>query len=274
MPIAALGVSNNNAKFTDPFLQMKKISGTNHVDVSEAYKKNKLPLQTEIPNRQIHGMYNYYLIHPVTDDKIKDGTGMFSKDGERGVYHLGVGLDRGIVKKIKFTKTDIQYLREARYFNHGSDGLAQLSAVYKATIEMFGNTLFYPGMEIFIDPRHLAGHTFDPTDSKSTANTLGIGGYHLITRVENSIAPGKFNTIVEALFVYSGDGGDNLDRGGDVTIQQKPKPQLKVDTIKDACDRITFLRQQNFALGINDLETNYGEMDVEELKNQMYKKGD
>ena len=271
MPLAALGVIKNNS-YKDPFLYMKKIRGTNHINVSEAYNRSKLPLRTDIPNRQIKGMFNYYLIHPVTDDKVQDGKGMFDEDSVKGVYHLGVGLDRGIVKKIKFTKTDIQYLREARYFNHGSDGLAQLSAVYKATIEMFGNTLFYPGMEIFIDPRHLAGHTFDPTDPESTANTLGIGGYHLITRVENSIAPGKFNTTVEALFVYSGDGNNKVDRGGEIPVQQKPTNLLKVDSVRDACDKITFLRGENLRLGINDLEKNYGEMGEDRLDREMKKK--
>ena len=271
MPLTALGKWNGD-KFNDPFLYMKKIPTTNHIDISAAYNASQLPLKTEIPNRQIHGMYNYYLVHPVTDDKVKDGTGNFDADASRGVYHLGVGLDRGIVKKIKFTKTDIQYLREARYFNHGADGLAQLSAVYKATIEMFGNTLFYPGMEIFIDPRYLAGHTFDPTESDSTANTLGIGGYHLITRVENSIGPGKFNTTVEALFVYSGDGGISSERGGDLPIQEKPQTLLRVDSVKDACDKITFLRQQNFELGINDLETNYAALNEEELDQEINKK--
>ena len=44
--------------------------------------------------------------------------------------------------------------------NHGHDGLMQLSAVYKVTLEMFGNTIFYPGMYIYIDPRGIGGKDF------------------------------------------------------------------------------------------------------------------
>ena len=105
----------------------------------------------------------------------------------------------------------MQYLREARYFNHGYNGLMQLGGVYKATIEMIGNTMFYPGMTVFIDPTSLASSGMDPTigtgnsSGPSIANALGIGGYHLITKVSSVIGPGKFNTTVEAQFYYSGD---------------------------------------------------------------------
>jgi hypothetical protein len=283
MPIAALGFEKDK-NFYDPFDQMPRILGSNHVNISSVYYDSVyegdglLPLQTEIPNDKIRGMFNYFLVHPVTDDKANDKTGDYYEDSAEGVHHLSVGMDRGIVKSIKFTKTDIQYLREARYFNHGSDGLAQLSAVYKATIEMVGNTLFYPGMEIFIDPRHLAGAEFDPTDPESTANTLGIGGYHLITRVQNTIAPGKFTTTIEALFVYSGDGGSQSfwegKEGDEFFIQEplaKKKNSLKINTINDSCGRITFIRQQNFLLGVTDLE-NYQTFDEAQILDVYSKK--
>ena len=68
-------------------------------------------------------------------------------------------------------------------------------------------------MELFIDPRGLlgAGSEFDPTQGSlngeaSIANKLGFGGYHIVTRVNSSVGPGKFTTTVDALFSYSGDG--------------------------------------------------------------------
>ena len=112
--------------------------------------------------------------------------------------------------------------------NHGHDGLMQLSAVYKVTLEMFGNTIFYQGMLIFIDHRQLGGTDFDPTVGRaagktpSVANSLGIGGYHLITRVNSNIEPGNFTTTVEAQFVYSGDGSasNNFKKK---TVKVKPE---------------------------------------------------
>jgi hypothetical protein len=96
--------------------------------------------------------------------------------------------------------------------NQGTDGLLQLGAVYKVTIDMVGNTIFYPGMEVFVNPMGLGGVNWDPTQGNldggeaSIANKLGFGGYHLVTRVNNSISSGKFNTTVEAQWHYSGDG--------------------------------------------------------------------
>jgi hypothetical protein len=89
--------------------------------------------------------------------------------------------------------------------------------------------------------------------------------------VENSIAPGKFNTTVEALFVYSGDGNNKVDRGGKTSVQQKPKNLLKVNSVKDSCDKITFLRGENFRRGISDSEKNYGDMSSTRLDKEIDK---
>ena len=42
-------------------------------------------------------------------------------------------------------------------FRNGIDGLLQLSSVYTANVEMFGNTLFYPGMDLWINPYGFGG---------------------------------------------------------------------------------------------------------------------
>ena len=54
------------------------------------------------------------------------------------------------------------YLREARFYNQGNYGLLQLGAVYNVQLELFGNTLFYPGMEVFVDPRGFGGPQMGP----------------------------------------------------------------------------------------------------------------
>ena len=60
-------------------------------------------------------------------------------------------------------------------------------------------------MTVFINPTSLASEGMDPTQGggagnagqePSIANALGIGGYHLITKVKSTIGPGKFNTTV------------------------------------------------------------------------------
>jgi len=125
----------------------------------------------------------------------------------------------------------MQYIREARFFRHGNDGLMQLSAVYKVSLDMIGNTLYYPGMEVFIDPVGFLGanQDADPRIINSVANKLGFGGYHLVTSVKSSIAPGKFTTTVDALFHYSGDGQPSSILIGKGKDAKKASETKKID---------------------------------------------
>jgi hypothetical protein len=196
------------------------------LNLSEHYG-SRLPLSVDDENIvSVRDVYNYMTIYVETPRlKSKKDRKTTKRDDEaEGIMHYQIGRDRGILKKIKFAKSDMQYIREARFFRHGNDGLMQLSAVYKVTMEMVGNTLYYPGMEIFIDPLGLLGADLqaDPRERNSIANRLGFGGYHLITNVRSSIGPGKFTTTVDALFSYSGDG-DPSSRVVGTTDQIKSK---------------------------------------------------
>ena len=198
----------------DPFVGMNKAKDY-IINVDKHYgptSTKKLPLDMDSKDNGISKMYNYMVIYPVTAPTFHKGEGNFIEDGNQGIYHYEIGADRGIVKSVKFSKTDMQYIREARFFRNGFDGLMQLGAVYKVTLDMIGNTLYYPGMEIFLDPRGIGGQSFDPTigpgrnKKASVANALGFGGYHIVTRVNSVLTPGSFKTTLDAQFHYSGDG--------------------------------------------------------------------
>jgi hypothetical protein len=150
---------------------------------------------------------NYILVFPAYSNIQHVGLGDLSGDQNRGVYHFDIGADRGLVKTMKFSKVDMQYVREARFFQQGAQGLSQLQSVYSVDIEMLGNTLYYPGMEIYINPRGLGGSLGSPSKKGSVANTLGFGGYHMITRVDSRLTPSTFSTNIKAMFTYAGDGG-------------------------------------------------------------------
>jgi hypothetical protein len=107
-------------------------------------------------------------------------------------------------------------------------------------LELFGNTLFYPGMEIFIDPRSFGGSDWDPTAggrNKSVANALGIGGYHTITKVSSKIDTSGFTTTVEAVFQYSGDSASRAvalygqSSATPVAPIEKPTPKKDVKCV-------------------------------------------
>ena len=164
----------------------------------------------------INDIFNYIFVVPQYNSIKNIGTGDYTADLDRGVLHFGIGMDRGLLKTAKFNKTDMQYIREARFFqNQGVDGILQLAAVYSVDLKLFGNCLLYPGMEIFIMPYALGGSEFLPQNQGSIANKLGFGGYHIVEKVSSEITAGSFTTNVKALFTYSGDGKTKLYKNGD-----------------------------------------------------------
>ena len=112
-----------------------------------------------------------------------------------------------VVKSIKFTKKDDDYLREARYSSQHFGLFSQLTSVYSATVELnVLCTFLTPGMFVYID-----GDTGDTIfDPNSMAATLGLGGVHIITSVqhktvfEENVLKG-FTTTFDALYVYNGN---------------------------------------------------------------------
>jgi len=202
-------------------------------DVDTMHKNGDLPLYTSdtinggrISLNRYHDFSLLYPVSPVLSSGHK-GVGMRSQDEKLGTYHFQIGSNKGLLKNVKFSKTDMAFLREARYFNQGNYGLLQLGAVYNVNLELFGNTLFYPGMEIFIDPRGFGGTSWDPTvggKNRSVANALGIGGYHVITKVQSTISPSGFTTSLDAVFQFSGDKSQrNVAVDGSTVRMKEPK---------------------------------------------------
>jgi hypothetical protein len=143
------------------------------------------------------------LEYPKSDD---DGVAE-EKDAARGIHHLHIGRDRGILKKISFSKTDAPALREARMEQERAyNPLVQLSNVYEAEVTMFGNTLFYPGSYVYLNPFGLGNKLGIPSQRGTFANIMGLGGYNLITEVSSYIEPGKYETKLKLRFDTSGDG--------------------------------------------------------------------
>ena len=244
----------------DPLFEVPFFTNQVVRNVTIGYKRGDLPFITTLENRSINEAFNYISIYPVSSTKYFQGRGIRSEDEQRGVRHLYIGRPRGLVKTIKFSKVDMQYLREARYFNHGYNGLMQLGAVYRASIEMIGNTNFYPGMTVFINPVSLSIDGMDPTvgpnspDGPSVANALGIGGYFLIDKVNNAIGIGKFTTTVSAIFVYAGDGlNPNISNPKQKVNQKNAEDEEEQITVRpatpptavqqDACREIIKVRQ-------------------------------
>ena len=179
-----------------------------------------LPLQTETSIADANKMLSYMFIYSyITPHLSPPGRGNRQEDLDRGVHHFYIGAPTGLVKKMTFNKSDIAFLRESRFMAQGDLGIAQLGAVYNVTVDMIGNTIYYPGMELYIDPLGIGGTEFgDPGaggqwnkgktkfSGRSIANAMGFGGYHSVIKVQSRIGAGKFQTTLTVQWVHSGDG--------------------------------------------------------------------
>ena len=139
-----------------------------------------LPLEgSPAGDSKIENFFHYIILNPNGSTRSHKGVGDYQLDIGSGVFHIEIGSNRGLVKTVQFAKTDLQYLREARFMRNGVDGLLQLSSVYSVSIEMFGNTLFYPGMDLWLNPYGFGGtalgHPTAGGNKRSLANALGIG---------------------------------------------------------------------------------------------------
>jgi len=165
----------------------------------------------EIDSRLISQLYEYVVVTGEAKD-LDNLTGNFEEDTRNGIIHLTFANALGLVKKISFNKTDMEFLPEARFAEEGNFIFNQLANVYDVSIEMIGNNLFKQGQHLYIDTEALgAGKTSELSmDSdgnilhRSWANLMGIGGYHIVTEVSNYVGPDGFNTTVTARWQSSG----------------------------------------------------------------------
>ena len=128
-------------------------------------------------------------------------------DNDNGIAHFRYGSTTGMMKSINFSKTPLEFAAEERYVREGSDNLLnQLAGRYEMQMSLVGNNMFIPGQYVYFDPVALGIGKSMTNDgsSRSLANLMGLGGYHIITEVGCSIAPGKFETTIKALWETGG----------------------------------------------------------------------
>jgi hypothetical protein len=125
-------------------------------------------------------------------------------DSRRGIYHIKLGSDRGLLKNVNFRKDEVPGRREQRIIEAGGFNLSVLREKYDAELSLFGCPFLYPGMYIYIDPS-LIGLGFADQQS-SVAKVLGIGGYYFINKVSNSLNNKlEFETTLDLIWNSFGD---------------------------------------------------------------------
>ena len=130
----------------------------------------------------------------------KPRTGDYDTDLKNGIYHYFMGGSCGLNKTIKFNRMDQPYLREARISRKGNLSAMQLRELYTVTMDMIGNTLHKNGQYIYVEPIGVGiGDRKAKGSVPNLARILGIGGYHMVTKVSHTISDAGFQVSLEAL---------------------------------------------------------------------------
>lgn len=187
--------------FSVPTFAADPLNPTNRLRLSaDEIQENKKKSANAPQNGRDKFYFEYLVIYNSDLAPIKMEAD-YERDLAQGIPWAYIGRDRGLIKKVKFNRSDLPYVRESRIVQ-GATEFAKLRERYEATIEMIGNSFFYPGQFLFINPSTLTLGSV--TDGAKLATTLGLIGYYQVISVSNTIGVGDFSTTVKALWTSGG----------------------------------------------------------------------
>lgn len=173
----------------------------------------------------VNCLFFYMNSYKASELRAKEG-----EDREKGIYHFYIGAEAGIVKSIDYSRTDVEGLREARQAEVRN--LGQIRDVYNASVTLVGNSLFYPGMKVFLNPPlgfgapEVDGYG-DDNNFGSISNLLGIGGYYDVITVESGISRGgQYETTLDCVFAQSGGTLDTIEAKCDAVLENPPERDI------------------------------------------------
>ena len=132
--------------------------------------------------------HDYFIIYAEQTDKELQGN--FAEDTAKGIYHFTLGSDRGLVKTFAFSEKKMPQLR-ALNIENSQEGSA-LILPQDLELTMVGNTLFRNGQIIYVNA--------DLTLGNAVASKLGLGGYYMVVKSENSISMANFETTLTCMW--------------------------------------------------------------------------
>ena len=142
-----------------------------------------------------------------------------AEDSQKGIMHLSLGQNRGLVKKASFSKKDFKFARTGRLVADiaGNESVIdKIREPYDVYVELYGNNILVNGSKFFISPSmpgvSLKGETSKEKAKKSVASRLGLGGYYVVVSTENSISDRGFFTNVMGRFNDYADATEDAAR--------------------------------------------------------------
>ena len=167
--------------------------GKKRIKISDFSKKVK-PMESKTykdSNKLMHILYIYTSLLPINNLE-----GDPIADNKKGIYHFTLGADEGLVKSINFKKTDQPYVAEYRATSN-TEQSKRLRDKYDISMRMVGNTLFRPGMYIYIDSDSL-GDLGRLKSKNSISRALGLGGYYTVVKISHITSADDYETEIDA----------------------------------------------------------------------------
>jgi len=203
LTIPFIGTKGTESGTTDALTGKSKEENFSGVINEETLKKASLELFSERTQEECGNYLIFYCSNKLPGSLIgnkligEDYAGWINADEKNGVYHLSIGTDAGFIKKMSFSKTDMQFYKEARLQSStGDKTIASFGEVYDVNLEMFGNNIYRPGDFFFIEPLF-----FKDKQAIDLQNKLGIGGYYQVLEVSNNISDNNFQTSIKSTIV-------------------------------------------------------------------------
>lgn len=151
-------------------------------------------------NKTHNPVYCYFLIY-ATNTNFLDLKGDYNEDLEKGIYHMNIGTDSGIVIDMNLRKIDNNKLRTARLTSDVLNKEGEfLREHYNCDLELVGNHLFQPGKLFFMNSSYLGNLGI------ANAHIIGLGGYYQTTEVKHTITENKFKTNIGGFWQDLGTG--------------------------------------------------------------------
>ena len=123
-----------------------------------------------------------------------------TEDAREGIYHLKPGTAAGLTKSVSFTREENPHIAVANYLNEGKLNLGFFRTTYRINVDMIGNTIFKPGMTIYLNTEGLI-----PDSDPKIAKQLGIAGYYNILTTSSTIGVSGYKTTLNAKWVMGGE---------------------------------------------------------------------
>jgi len=163
---------------------------------TELYKNIKFN-PSEEPGHAIS--YKNYMFINIANYEPNSLDGIKENDVKKGVYHINLGSDCGLVKEVKFEKVDDAQLEAAIMMEEGQEQKRNLmKGVYKANVRLVGTTAFTAGSLLYINPT-MIGFGGNSVSLNEVIKKTGLGGYFKILRIEQTLNRATFETNLDCI---------------------------------------------------------------------------